>query len=211
MNQSPSIIGQEPAHTEETSSHVPFDHEDFRDPPYYRSEGPRVIEFGPCRLEYEIAPLPNGTFIARCSCATGHSGSSHGWHRFETREEVLKDVLASARRHFDISHTGSSATSADVSSCPKMLERLNAVSLFGFLEPEPLPRSEWWDAMIADRIHTMKLYRGWDLIDVVRGMTDAPSKSGSFFDIPLPAGENCNDVPADAEQDDDEGIPQERQ
>jgi len=204
MENSPFILGQDSSLSGETSTHLPFDHKDFRDPPHYRSEGPRVIEFGPYRLEYEIAPLPNRKVLARCSCTTGHSGSSYGWHHFESRKDVLDDVLSAARRHFDLPKFDSSATSADCENCPKMLNRLNADTLFGFLEPEPLPRSKWWDEMIGDRIHSMRLYRGWELLDVVRGMKNAPSKSGSFFDIPLPFGKQADDASEDEEQTDGE-------
>jgi hypothetical protein len=70
-----------------------------------------------------------------------------------------------------------------------MLVRLDLQNLFGFEEPEPAPREEWHPERNADRISSMQMEQGRELLDVVRGMDGKPiSKSGSFFDIPLSDG-----------------------
>jgi hypothetical protein len=177
------------------------------DPAYYASEGPRVINIGSCKLEYEIAPLSDGRVTARCSCSTSESGCSYGWRVFESREVALANITATGRHTFDRTEF---ATNSDRQCCPQMIARLDS-TLFGFEEPEPLPLSEWFDDMIADRLSTLILYQGWDLLDVVRGMDCTPmSKSGSFFDIPLPEGMKDGRYGASAPiiEDDEEDDPE---
>ena len=183
---------------------------DVRDYAKYHSEGPRRITFGPCRFEYEISPLADGRFAARSDRMTGHSGGCSPWTAFPTREAALESVLEEARQTYRMS-SGGCITNADKINGPKMLTRLDAGTLFGFEEPDPLSRDEWYPEMIADQIGSMTMYVGWDILDVVRDMTNAPCKSGSFFDIPLPecwkqkgrlmGVGNANDDPDDEDDD----------
>lgn len=139
----------------------------------YRSEGPRRLKVGSCSLEYWIAPLADGRYAMRADYTAPLQGGCYGWRVFESREEALAGVLTEASRYF--------------ADSPKMLERLQPTSLFGFEEPEPAPFAEWYPEMIADRLDTMRLYQSWDLLDVVRGGDyRSISKCGSFFDIPIP-------------------------
>ena len=100
----------------------------------------------------------------------------------------------------------------EMASSIQMLARLDSGTLFGFEEPEPLPRSAWYDDMIAGEVDSMVLWQGFDLIDVVRWMKNAPGKSGSFFDIPLPFGVKeegrfvGSDQIEDDDGDDDDGV-----
>lgn len=158
-----------------------------RDRATYRSEGPRIIKIGSCRFEYELAPLPNGQYAVHASSGTWHSGRSSAWQAFPTREEALQYALDSARQTFDSNRFDSCATKTDLASCPKMLARLSGNSLFGFEEPDPLPREEWYQEMILDQVASAAHWIGVDIINIFRSGNYKPiSKSGSFFDIPVP-------------------------
>ncbi len=176
---------------------------EVRIPATYNSEGLRRIECGSCSMEYGLAPLRDGRFGGRCDCRTGSDTGGHGWKAYPSREEALADILTYAHRTFDRS---GSASKSEMASSTQMLARLERGTLFGFEEPEPLPRSAWYDDMIAGEVDSMVLWQGFDLIDVVRWMKNAPGKSGSFFDIPLPAGvkEEGRFVGSDQIEDDEE-------
>jgi hypothetical protein len=191
-------------------------HDDFdewvrtvRNPATYNSEGPRVIKIGSCRFEYQLAPLPDGRYAARSDRQTDNSGGGSPWKAFPSRAEALEHVLTEARKSYDMSNSGGCVTNTDLVSGPKMLERLSNNSLFGFEEPDPLPREEWYPAMITWQIGSMMRSQNFDIVDIVRGGNYKPiSKSGSFFDIPLPPGvkdtwnDDC-DEEGECEDDDD--------
>ena len=179
---------------------------EVRIPATYNSEGLRRIECGSCSMEYGLAPLRDGRFGGRCDCRTGNGSGSHGWKAYPSREEALADILTRAHRAFDKNKMARSVSKGEMASIIQMLARLESGTLFGFEEPEPLPRSAWYDDMIAGEVDSMVLWQGFDLIDVVRWMKNAPGNSGSFFDIPLPAGvkeEGCL-IGSDANEDDDD-------
>ena len=188
---------------------------EVRIPATYNSEGPRRIESGSCSMEYAVAPLRDGRFGGRCDCRTGNETGSHGWKAYPSREEALADILTYAHRAFDRNKLQGSVSKGEKASSFQMLARLESGTLFGFEEPHPLPRSEWYDDMIAAEVDSMVLWQGFELIDVVRWMKNAPGKSGSFFDIPLPAGakeEGCfigSDENED-DGDDDDGDPDDK-
>lgn len=159
---------------------------DVRDAAKYRSEGPRRLKFGNCSAEYEIAPLPIGGVAMRYDCMTSESGSSSCWDHYENREIALREFLETACRFFDVTRDGpGNWTQADLKNVPRMRERLSSDTLFGFDEPEPVAYQEWIAERVCDDLDSMVLDLNDELLDVVRGMK-APSKSGSFFDIPVP-------------------------
>lgn len=184
---------------------------EVRDPSTYRSEGPRRIVAGGhngCVLEYELAPLANGYGLSFDFNFPGYSGCTAPWRVYPTRQAAIDSLLAEClkRCEHELAHDGGSMSNANRSAAKVMLGILAPGDLFGFQEPSARPRSEWWDDMIADQLDRMTLWQGFALIDVVRGMKDAPSKTGSFFDIPLPAGvtEKRRYYSADSEEADDD-------
>ena len=159
-----------------------------RTPATYRSEGPRrlAVGQGTCVVEYELSPLPEGIAISYSVTFTCHSYSSWPWKRYPSRDEALQNMLRDCSRYCrrELARTGDTASEARRTAATLMLERLNPATLFGFEEPEPLPREEWYSEMIAFEIRTEVHIWNCRLLDVVRGGDYRPiSRSGSIFDI----------------------------
>jgi hypothetical protein len=98
---------------------------------------------------------------------------------------MLSDCTSHCRRQ--LARPDDDGSQGRNAAARQMLELLNPSSLFGFQEPEPLPREEWYPEMIADEIGNMAKTWKSTLLNVVRGGDYRPiSRSGSFFDLPLP-------------------------
>lgn len=165
---------------------------EVREPATYASEGPRRIVAGGKRgaeCEYEIAPLPDGRWALRYDFSfPGYSGGSCPWESYQTREECVVAFRSYVLRRLDEEH-GSCLTQANRAAIPVLRKIIDPGDLFGFQEPEPVAREVWYPDMIEDKIGSLALDMNHEILDVVRSGNYKPiSKSGSFFDIPLPAG-----------------------
>jgi hypothetical protein len=111
-----------------------------RTPAMYRSEGPRVIQFGTCRAEYEISPLPDGRWAMTSDFRTSTGGSHCGWSVYGTRHEAVAGFVEAALGWFSPESQAAFLAKAERSALPRLIERLSRANLFGFEEPEPAPR-----------------------------------------------------------------------
>ena len=117
-----------------------------RDPAEQTAEGIRRLQTAN-RLaiaEYVIAPLPDGRYAMRHHLAyrCGNScGKSCPWQPFPSRDQCVTAFLESATRHFGhpLDHT---ASDLQRRAQAEMLSLLSGNSLFGFLEPDPLPMDD---------------------------------------------------------------------
>ena len=111
---------------------------EVRDAADTSTEGRRSIASsnGQARLEYELAPLPNGAWAVRWSaqydCGTLRRCSSP-WNEVESRDTGLQRVLQEARMFF-------SNEQIEPVQQPLRREMLSLLGdgLFGFIEPEPV-------------------------------------------------------------------------
>jgi hypothetical protein len=154
------------------------------------SEGPRRIVAGGPRgavLEYEIARLPDGRYAMRYDYSfPGHSGGGSCWTEYRTREECLAAFRAFA---LDLCAAGRGRSETHRRAACVLRDVLDPGDLFGFQEPDPVPRPEWLPERTAFAVDQMALQQSWALLDVVRGgdyRPISPAKDGSFFAIPLP-------------------------
>ncbi len=102
------------------------------------SEGRRTIATAKddARVEYEVAPLPDGTWAVNWQfgyfCGD-QRGCSHPWTVQPSREDCIQHVLTTARTFFSNTEVGGPQQSAR----REMLKRLSG-GLFGFIEPAPI-------------------------------------------------------------------------
>gem|GEM_PF-536854 len=113
--------------------------ETVRDPAKAHSEGLRRLETANRRAvaEYEIAPLPDGRFAVRVSCAYRSGtmgGMSSPWTAMKSREDCVAYFLHLAQRHFVQEQTGRQISDSQHVARRQMLQLLNG-GLFGFIEP----------------------------------------------------------------------------
>ena len=109
---------------------------EVRDPAIEHSEGRRMIAStrDEARLEYEIAPLPNGGWAVNWQygfLGGSKGGRSHPWVRLASREECLSRVVATAREFFAVRPFDHSQHAAH-----REMQRRLSGGLFGFIEPE---------------------------------------------------------------------------
>lgn len=160
---------------------------EVRDPATYRSEGARQIAIGGrsgCSLEYHVAPLDSG-YALKYQLGYSGGGFSVPWIAYASRsaaiDHLVESCTAYSRRMLD------SRNAVTRSAFASLLGILEPGTLFGFQEPEPAPKSRWYDRMLKDQVGRMTMEQNWRILDVIRGGDFRPtSQSGSFFDIPVP-------------------------
>jgi hypothetical protein len=116
----------------------------IRDPAEQTAEGWRILRAknGRAVAKYQTAPLPDGRWGLHTECEyPGYAGSSTCWEAFPTCEECVSEFLRLAHRFFDQVPWGCASDSHREARI-EMLGLLGADSLFGFVEPEPLPEQE---------------------------------------------------------------------
>jgi len=174
-----------------------------------RTESPRrIVAAGPrgAECEYEIASLPDGRYAMRYDFRfPGFAGSSSGWHGYDSREQCVAIFRSIVLSHCG-ENQGGCMTKANKAAVPILKSIFDPNDLFGFQEPEPLPRAEWLPERAVDTVNSMTFHQNFDLLDVVRGgnyRPISPAKDGNFFEIPVPWAEKRwhNE---DEEEDDDE-------
>ena len=113
-----------------------------RDPATAAAEGVRRLTSrnGKAIAQYNIAPLPDGSWAVRTRCeyrCGNFSGVGSPWSQFATRQECVDYFLNKARRHFSRPIRGSMACESQKTASSQMLNQFNEPGLFGFIEPEP--------------------------------------------------------------------------
>jgi len=153
------------------------------------SEGPRRIRTGPSSayFEYEIARLPDGRHAMRYDYSfPGNSGGFSGWDEHDTREDCVAELRALVMK---VCRPDGHMSQGNRRAAEIIRRRIDPGDLFGFQEPDPLPRQEWLPGRVAFEVEQKAVRQGYDLLNVVRGgdyRPISPAKDGSFFAIPTP-------------------------
>jgi hypothetical protein len=116
---------------------------EVRGPAEQSSEGERVLRDGKGLAEarYELSPLPDGRWAIHFSLqhrAGDFAGVAHPWRTFPTREACLAHFREEAMRFFAGPQRRVQGTLQ--SARAEVLHQLRGEGLFGFIEPNPVPR-----------------------------------------------------------------------
>jgi hypothetical protein len=117
--------------------------DEVRGPAERSNEGERVLLDGQGLAEarYEVSLLPDGRWAVRFSLqhrAGDFAGVAHPWQAIPTREACLAHFRAEAMRFFASPQQRGHAALRKARAA--VLRQLRGEGLFGFTEPNPVPR-----------------------------------------------------------------------
>lgn len=112
--------------------------QEVRDPAEAASEGTRTIRTSKWdKLEYEIAPLPDGRWALTWDMDCARGGQGKPWTAYETRELAIAGFLDAATR-FLTNRSNHFQSPAEIAKANKLLAKLGKmIDGDRFDEPEP--------------------------------------------------------------------------